>query len=229
MARSLTQRTTAPTVQQGRAPAVGTGPDSQAVRIARHGSIPRRDSPTELFVTSLVLARFSSARRRTTEHAATPSLQETIDYGRLTHSQDGHYAVFNGFWWASSEWLARQFWADQFTPPAGYRVVGSDTVMIPRSMLQATGKPQQIGRTRLFLNLYSLAGGTIDGQPFAQAGYIRATTPGMAVRLWRSNDYGVAEQALSFAVRVPPHWIGAVLNSPAILERLNHDHVARIS
>lgn len=228
MARSLTHRTTTPTVQQGRTPAIGTGPDSQDVRLTPRGSIPHRDSPTEVFVTSLVLARFSSARSRTTEHANVPS-QQTIDHGRLTLSPGGDYAVFNGFWWASSAWHAREFWGSEFAPPAGYRIVARDTAMIPRCMVQATRMPQQVGRTKVWLNLYALAGGGIDGQPFAQAGYIRATSAEMAVRLWRSNDHGIAERALAFAIPVKNHWINAVLKSPIIPEPLTHDDVARIS
>jgi len=230
MARSLAPRTTVPTVEHGRAPAVADNPASQAVQLSPRNSVSHRDSPTELFVTSLVLASFNTRKRKATDSTSTPSPPgETIDHGRLTLSQDGHCAVFNGFWWASSGWIARQFWDSEFAPPAGYRVVASDTVMIPRRLLQATREPQRIGRSKAWLNLYSLAGGSIK-VPFAHASYIRATSAEMAVRLWRSSPHGIAANYdLTIAMQVPNHWIRGVLASPAISEPLNHDQVARIS
>ena len=61
--RSLTRQPSVPAVQQGRAPAI-SGSASQTVRLTPRNSVSHRQTPTELFVTSLMLARYRVARRK---------------------------------------------------------------------------------------------------------------------------------------------------------------------
>jgi hypothetical protein len=148
-------------------------------------------------------------------------------------SADERYAVFNGFWWASSASEAEMVWQGKFSPPLGCEITAVDTMMIPRSLLDATTRVQRIGRTSVQIGLFALAGVTIDarGRHTAYASYIRASSPEMALNLWQKHPYGLpaSQRTLAFAISVPSYWVSAVLKSPPIQEALEHDRVLRLS
>lgn len=228
-AQSLIRRPSDPATRSGRSIA-NVGTQEQAVQLTPRQGTDKRTVPTELFVTSISLRRIRTKSRTAVEESGKPYL-ENADYARLALSQDGLLGVFNGFWWASSAEIASDFWSREFQPPYGYEAVARETVMIPRHLLEKDPF-EKIGRARVYLTQFALAGMTLDrrGRHTAYASYIRADSIEMAVRLWQTHAYGVpsSEKSVVSAVTVPRYWIKAVLASPPIMQALEHDRLVRL-